>query len=424
MGNRTRIIFGSNRKGVYLSKSDFHLLKVLTECQLLTSKQMLTYYLSMEPTATINTIKSKMNRWARYKIVVPFNYRLGQVGSNYNYYRIGSRGVDILVEHRVLGQEWRDKDISKYSKRRNIPHFLATQNIVTTVLAHPNSKYFEGFSPFDTPYLENDKKVILPDWTFVYGYTYLNIELDVGTEVISELRYKFDRYAAIAQQKPDKRFIVLFAVIDHSFPTKENYGEDRSKRIGNIKTALHTNQSLSTPNLHIAVAPLQRATALATQLLEGYRPLSSDQRTKELADLLKIVGDFHDHVSFQLERIENVYPARFNKALQADAAYTLHSLNNSKVKNVLFLLMEEGNIHDLERLIYLHGYLEKDEFLQNIDYIVCCYQDEIELHKDVIGMKLDRVFFTDRNKMLSFNEPLTLYKQVQPYKVEEITVGF
>lgn len=407
---RKRYVYGQNRKGVYLNSADIELLYYLLQSQLLTSQQLLTLYKTMQPSATINTIKSKMARWKKYGVVVGNTYKLGQWGISYNYYRIGARGISILIDNGYLDESWRDKDVSRFSKRRNIEHYLGTQNIVCAAMAEAkvHDISLETFEPYNSFFAPNDTKGILPDWVLKQNETYYCIELDVGTEPLSEIHSKIDRYFKLAKDKPDKTFVILFSILDDSLLTKNNYGSDRSKRIAGLKKILLNHPSCFLDNISIYIKRLESATLFLKELLITKR-LSKEEKVNEIKNLLKLTTDINTQYDFKYTEVKNSYDPLIDGDL-------IINLKHDKRSNVVALLyLEEGNLLDYTKCVLLDAASKSET--NGLSKIIGIYKNARELKEDHFGMQLTNTYFMEANNILQF-EKLKFFRLVSPFKKE------
>jgi hypothetical protein len=416
-----KYVLGPNRRGVELSLDDLKLLRHLAIHRLVSIKQLYAYVCSKKE-IPYSTFRHKLYRWRKYDLVVSHPYTLGQKGFYFNYYRIGKQGVSILINEGLLPQSWMDVEIKKFSNVKNIDHYLATQEVVTQTLIELEgvNEEVESIFPHDSPYLDRDNgsKLVIPDWILKNGERYLNLEIDTGSESPMELRGKVERYITLAKQNPSDHHIVLFAVIDDSFTSRYSYGEDRTRRIGSIKKNLLNIKDLHMPNIDVYVVPLARAHKLAFEILYKTKPqLSFDKELETIAGI-EILSN-HPKFPFYIKKIEDsVYPQNINTFLQGDGHYRINTQSGSYSENVLFVVMEEGNVKDLDRLSFLASVVEEKKLNISFNRIIVLYKNDEELINDVFGLSLSNIWCGSRESWKNMNGDLNFYVLSSPFKLE------
>lgn len=413
-------------RGPRLSGLDLELLSLVANQRLLTSDQMYLYYSHFKATA-ITSFRVKLNRWVKYGLIVPMKYSLGQNGFNLNYYRIGTKGVDKLCEVGILPTDWEDKDFKDYD-RKNLDHFLATQDVAVRTIVNMKGEGWnvDSIPPFEYLYLDEEdlsNKLVVPDWIIKHQDTFLNIELDIGTESPQQLREKVEGYIRLCTQKPSQNHIVLIAVIDDSFRSRFSYGKDRSRRIGNIKKALFQLPGLHLPNLSVYVLSLSRVPVHIVNLLTRQLPRDETVRRIELDVGIEILSDHNLAFEYEIVSEENVsafYPAALDTSFYGDKVVYFRNYSGTVSKPYHLFLLEEGNVKQLDRL---HSLYESIRYSTSLSRnILAVYTTTDERVNDVLGSEYHNLLIGDVQEWVKDmqTEPKFYYLS-SPYRLEGTT---
>ncbi|MFS1519630.1 hypothetical protein V1503_24700 [Bacillus sp. SCS-151] len=100
---------------------------------------------------------------------------------------------------------------------------------------------------------------------------YVYIELDTGSEKLSDIKVKVKRYKEWARIRANEHHIVIFAALDNSFLTRYPYG-DKIKKVGNMKQTLLGMVGNEVDNLDLYVVPLRHSWDVITQIFKGDYP--------------------------------------------------------------------------------------------------------------------------------------------------------
>ncbi|MFC0273770.1 replication-relaxation family protein [Metabacillus herbersteinensis] len=424
---KKRHTFGPNRQGVFLSEEDMYLLTTIAEQRLLTTEQIHQYHSTVSK-MKIDALRVKLIRWKRYNIVHSHEYSLGQKGCRFNYYRIGFNGIKVLIEEGKIPKSWKDIEISKFSSTKNIEHFLATQEVVVKGITSIKniSSDIKSQNPYYYPYVDTASKsrLIVPDWILKNGNLHLNIEMDTGTESIQELQMKVKSYIEYCELNPDQEHIVLIVILDDTFLTRNKYGDDRSRRVGNLKKLLINTPGLQLANLSVYVLPLKRISDTIGNLLHGLKPDSVRNKIEYALSVGKVLGELNNNFEYNIEIVQDnlVFPPDIKKEIKPDGVIKLSNTSGTFNEFVFLHLMDEGNVKDIHVLNNLSNAIAEDIYKIKINRIIAFYKKTEERINDVIGTEYENVLLGDFNEWTnSLNSEPVFYKFISPYRMEDCT---
>ncbi|KOO48147.1 replication-relaxation family protein [Priestia koreensis] len=414
---------GDNRKGVQITDGEIQTLLLLYNQRILTHPQMYEYLKQIEPATKSETYRRRVSqKFTKYGIVIAEPYSLGQKGFYFNYYRIGPKGLDILIQEGLISKQVSRNLPSRIANIKNLDHYLSIQQVVISTLSKGLSQgeNFTSVAPYDfigtDQMFENER--IVSDWVISHDDQHVLVELDMGTEALNRLEDKVKRYRATSLDNPDRHYSVLFVEIDSSMNLR--YGSpNRERRIGNIKKRLLYSKGLELENLDVYVITLERAAALATDLLVGKRPYTSQFIEQDTQLLMKNLS-MNSKFGFTLHPIldEFVYIQSENYPTKADMVCELINDAGYKVETVMLVFLEEGNLKSLARVDTLNEYVKKGLTQITIQRIIAFYENREELENDIIGIDYKNVYFGDGSSYGYTGEEPAFYKLVTPYRME------
>ncbi|TSI07652.1 replication-relaxation family protein [Lysinibacillus sp. BW-2-10] len=291
------ILKKGKRQRLELTIVDLNLLAFLERQRLLTLQQFYQAAKNLfDLKITEYAFKNRVRKFEEYHLIRGNQYSVGFEGERFKYLCIGSKAVDLLIEYELLDSSYNKDKIYKFNQKKNLMHFLTTQQAVinlltsldTEIISGPNTneiKYFIlydvttfSYSPATYPYTEWIRKeknlyqqnsgayhanvakymtgtgnnsstqlygstmtIVKPDWIIEINgkkeskNAIINIELDMGTEPIETLAQKVFKYALLAEKNRDKLHIMNIVVADNSFSNRSTLsnGIGRSKNIVN-----------------------------------------------------------------------------------------------------------------------------------------------------------------------------------------------
>lgn len=291
-----KIILKKNaRQRLELTKVDFELLAFLEQQRLLTLQQ---YYQAAKHLFELKIVeysfKNRIRKFEEYHLIRSKHYSEDFDGERFKYLCIGSKAVDLLIENELLDRSYNKSKIYKFNQKKNLMHFLATQQAAINILINLNAKVIRdpntdetkypilynvtsfSHSPANFPYTEWKRKdkglhqqnsgayhakiakymkdntsstgingttmtIVKPDWIIeLIGRNeirdaIINIELDNETEPIETLAQKVFKYALLAEKNRDKLHIMDIVIADNSFSnrSKLSNGIERTRNIVN-----------------------------------------------------------------------------------------------------------------------------------------------------------------------------------------------
>ena len=408
---------GTSKKNiVWVKDIDLEILKMLHEYRSLALYQI-EYYLEQAYGIKRNTIRKKLLRWKKKKIVCSKIYT--KLPTAMVYYRLDDEGIKLLKEYTIIPQN--ETIYSENStNRKNTDHYFGVRDIVLKtklLLGNLGDGLYSGspeqFSPF-----------VFPDWIMKFKNRTLCLELDIGTESIGIIRDKISKYHQYATRRPDENVYVLFAVIDDVDPNlkfKDFYAKDRSKRIINLKDAIIDSNVLDCSNLHVYVVSLNRVAVVAKKILTGTYPYDNLERHKLSVVSMKLL-EMNDKDSYQKEELnaDDFYLAEVNESLYADGHFSIRK--NMEQKTVAIKVMEEGNVRDLDRLRYLALLRQEKRFKKSVDLILGVYADTDELKNDILGKPLEKTNLISTEMWMDFGEIPSMFQMVNSSRLEEVAI--
>ena len=329
-----KIILKKNaRQRLVLNKGELKLLAFLEQQRMLTLQQSYQYANKFcKMYMTDYSFKNRIRKFEDYHLIRGYYYSEGFDGERFKYICIGSKGIDLLIEHNLLDSSYNKPKIYKFDKKKNIMHFLMTQQVVINLLTqldgevihYPNSKELKyllfydervsSYSPAVLPYTEWVRKernlhrqndgayhakvakymttnkqtskingatmtIVKPDWIIkVKGEketrdAFINIELDMGTEPIQTLIEKVFKYAILAEKNKNELHIMNIVVADNSFSNRSKLS-DGIKRGENIAKHFISDPAvvnrLKESGLKIKISPLKYNNQAVIDALQKY----------------------------------------------------------------------------------------------------------------------------------------------------------
>lgn len=312
-----RIILKKNAKQRFeLSKTDLQLLAFLEQQRMLTLQQLYQVATKIfEIRIKEYSFKNRIRKFEDYYLIRGYNYNEGFDGERFKYLCIGSKGIDLLIKYNLLDQSYNKSKIYKFNQKKNLMHFLATQQAAINILnslhaevikdeASNEIKYtnFYDLTLFShspsvfqyTEWIRKEKNLhqrnkgayhsniakhmngnsstfgktmtfVKPDWIIELNSrkeknTYINIELDMGTEPIETLIDKVFKYAILAERNKEELHIMDLVIADNSFSNRSKL-TDGIKRGENIFNRFAADPSvkdrLNQSGLKLIIHPLK-----------------------------------------------------------------------------------------------------------------------------------------------------------------------
>lgn len=329
-----KIILQKNaRQRLELTKVDLELLVFLEQQRLLTLQQfyqVAKHLFEME--IQEYSFKNRVRKFEAYHLIRGEYFSKGFNGERFKYLCIGSKAVDLLKENELLDNSYNKSKIYKFNQKKNLLHYLATQQTVINILISLNGNVIKdlytneikypilynetafSYSPATFPYTEwirKDKNlhhqnrgayhakvakymtgnrsstkirgttmtIVKPDWVIKFKGrketkdAIINIELDMATEPVETLIQKVFKYALLAEKNPDVLHIMNIVIADNSFSNRSNFSSG-IKRAENIINQFVSDSAVATrrreSGLKIIVSPLKHNDKIVYEALLKY----------------------------------------------------------------------------------------------------------------------------------------------------------
>jgi predicted transcriptional regulator len=416
-------MLSNRRKGVILKDEEINLLFMIYKHRMVTVDQI-AYWLGLKGESQLNSLRRRLTKFSSYKLLARQKYPLLE-GVYYYYYRIGPQGIQVLIDNDyIMSEDDSDyKNILKTAQSTNIDHQLATQQVVIQVM-----KNLEGFDilsshPFDSLFLreeKDDKPFLVPDWLLRYGDRNVYIELDTGTESMTNIENKVKRYKDWASINQNEQHFVFFISLDDTFKSSRHYG-DKRRRIGNIKLKACELLEGSIQNLDVFSVPLKRSAATIERILTRGVPYSGDEKLKRLKTGIDVLMDMNDSFSysFNLLNIDDYFFQEDRNHSAADAVFEVKE-EGTLFEKVGMVLLEEGSVSSLMKLDRVYSNIETQKTKKVLDRLIGIYETAIETEYDVLGIKFKNLLLADHETWdIDYESPPRFYKQVSSISLEE-----
>ncbi|WP_430788404.1 replication-relaxation family protein [Virgibacillus flavescens] len=410
---------GENGKGVKLKEFELEMLKFLFQQKLLTSKQLYTYF-NYFSDLSYNTFRNKIWRWSKYKVIKMKNITLKKRwGNEANIITIGTNGIKILISEGYLPESFSTTSVKSNFSIYNYDHYFGTQQTVLNTILRLKTYGvdIDSIRPSDFPLeMHENSQYIVPDWILRSENKLLLIETDMGNEPLGTLVDKVKRYVEIKKNYPDYEFIVLFVLIDDSLNTQKIYKNNGEKRLANMKKVFLNLNLIHDLNFSLNVSHLKQSAKIAENLL-----LDSKVSSRQLMIAQKSLEELNQQFDYTFTELndEQVYLHDTPEFLYADRAFRLSNLAQTYSTNVLFVVVTEGNIQQLDRLYYLNLAIQKGLFREKVDKIIAIYQKKDDWMNDNFGQGMQHVLVADTETWLQNlkSEP-DFYKVIGPNKLK------
>src|SRR5690606_1655390 len=86
------------------------------------------------------SFKNRIRKFEEYYLIRSKTYSEGFEGERFKYLCIGSKGIDLLIEQEFLDHSYNKTGIYKFNQKKNLIHFLATQQAVINIISDLNGE--------------------------------------------------------------------------------------------------------------------------------------------------------------------------------------------------------------------------------------------------------------------------------------------
>lgn len=371
---------GKSDKRFRFQNVDIEILRLIDEFGTLSLYQ-LQYYFKRTYGLSPYTLKNKLLRWREYQLVKHRSYTRPPTGMI--YYQLDVNGWKILNHFQLA----RNKDFNTgvyapdNSRDNNFDHFFCARDIA--LLTKISLKY-SSIKVESVPTLYNDGHLV-PDWilTNKRDDIVLYIEADMATERGGNIKRKIKKYIELAKNTPNKMFNVLFSVIDRSdSDLKYNrlLPSDRYIRVWNIKKFILEAGGHLIQNLNFYVVRMNRAGYIGGRILSGHYPHKEQNKLDVIEKSLEVIK--HQYPNVKMLGPHELYLSDEQKRFYGDCHLSIRHDNHEKI--VIVKIMEEGNVKDLDTLLFLGRLKREKRFRKPVERIIGIYRYKDELISDII----------------------------------------
>lgn len=413
------------RMGIILKDREIDLLHFLYKQKYLTSKQMQAY-LRIPEGGPYQNFVTRLGKFSRYGLLDRHERALGNKGFRFYYYRIGSEGLKVLKRQRRISSS--DQNKMPKLATRNLEHFLATQEVVLQATLSIGEENLQSIAPFECKHLidpkdELEKPIIVPDW-IIKGKSspYVYIEMDTGSEQLSDLKEKLSRYKKLANIQSNMAHTLLLVSLDDSFSTRHFFG-DKLRRTANMKQKLLEEQIGDLSNLEVYVIPLRRSSQVIQKILDEEKSYNPEDYKIDCEVAIQLISDFNKRFRFTFSPLDDdeFYYKDIEERYKADLICEVRNEEGVTLENVAIIYMREGFLFSLDRLDYLSHLIKAQKTKQLIDRVIAIYHNHDELVEDVWGIEYDNVLIGDAESWATpVNGIPEFYGTVSPFKKEVV----
>lgn len=396
----------SNGKITKLSKEEVLALHYLYKQRFLKTTHMHQYLKSLNGDS-IKYESYRVKVFEKYipgKIVKSFQ-RVDGI-SRYNYYKIWTCGMEILLKEGLITQEEFDKQrFRHWQLKTQQTHYFYIQDLVLSAVNFANDMDIPvEFSHASENVYRIDGEVIplKPDWVIKTPSITVNLEVDKSTELRATIKKKVVEYGRIAKQNPEQNFAVLFSI-------SPKVQEDKTGRTWNIKDDIMAMDEATYDNLTVYVTKPDRAKVVLNKIVSGDYPTSPMLEAMAADDIIKVCRSIPGIESMTYKPVQQYYSQNTPHKLLPKAIYEV-SKGDMVPFSLAIVNMDEGNVSQLKRLIQF-GELVSNPHSSPIKKVIGVYTEEEALHEDILGIKLDNLAVTTtEDGSASLYVPKTLYR--------------
>lgn len=409
-------------RGVFLFDEDILLLKQLLIHQSMRATTIHEFYqalaqYSMNESRNVNGITNRLGKLTAAGVLVQSRVKLR--GSYFLYhYRLGTRGVDVLVELKILDASDKERVVDS-SRKFAIPseHTEAMSHIANQIYIslYTNDTISEftqtrgsAHKDFGHSRSQIDKieENVVPDWVFTCGDTIVCVEVDTGSQRQHMIKHKYKSYIKHARRfiEAGKKVVVVFSVVDGTIFNR--FSKNRDKRVSSIKqlappfnewvsyldekTQIMDSEEKPLDLQFYAVSAKQTAN-LIERILIGSQPFSSVDRFQYAEDWMRkaryVMGK--DYVLESIEK-EQVYLPRRDPIMDCDLVVSVKPKGRERERLFLVIYGEEGSVITYQLIRTNGARLSKLNEVERPNYgrLLVCYDEMINMKEDVYGQQL------------------------------------
>jgi len=428
-----------------LDNRSLQIISFLQNSQILKTKQLeaiFNDYFGYE--LSTRSIRRRLAKLVEYGLLVSKKLDYGVGAPDYNIYRLGDKGVELLYDYGLWPKGDNPQNINKLFSKSNYDHFLATQEMLIRTLIgakdlhnHADLKdgadyrYLNSVRPSHEPFIDNrtNKLLIMPDWVVKDSENHiLSIECDSGIEVQREISDKVVRYVDLANQREGESHSILFGIMDRSFPTRVSVHNNRQRRVANIKQLILDTVGSLPENLNFSVISMNRTSFVSPRALM-LNPLTKENRQMRANVFYRSLKRNSEYPYIPSDDNEGLTKSVSKKiydvlGFEPDLVKREKEESSNKDLITLFFMLREGDVAGLQKLSYFSNDEERDKLRSQgivIDRVFGVYYDHDELQNDVLPLRCDKNMFFSSIKSISHPSVSSgVYHRFSPTRLQEV----
>ncbi|MFD6903521.1 replication-relaxation family protein, partial [Streptomyces diastaticus] len=274
------IPLGKGSRRLEIKDVELELFKEMLIHRVMRSRDVHAFYktLSESPPHT-RSITKRLTRLVDSGVLLRMDEPINDTKPNIRlyYYKLAKRGIAALTE---TGSIKADEAETIYRQILSLkipkPHNLAVSSLVNNLQIKLMEKNIKNQHERGGTWVQQYQTELpfVPDWVFANRRCTVFLEVDSGTEQLSMIETKVQRYIDYAATSEDK-IMVVFSIMDTSVDYE--LSADRSKRIVSLKESVPPYQHWP-KNLSIYVISAERTPELIIRMFEDIEPLSDTER--------------------------------------------------------------------------------------------------------------------------------------------------
>lgn len=378
-------------KGIELTHADLKMLLFLANAKMALNTQ-LEVFANIYQKRSGSGYGNRMSKIKKNKIVKTSQYIPSHI-KHLDFYYLSPKGLRVLRDAKYITEEERVSLLSKIRTAVNkktdkekqkwdhdiaivetVVHLLKAANAMDIPIEHGPALSFPFYAS------EGEAAKMIPDWVFTTNDMIIHLELDTGSQRGKVIRGKAERYYELAQKHSDKKHLVLFSVIDGSFPTRQKVAENRDRRVRSLQRSLSSYTDLDNLSFYTFTVGDIKGEHIPFHFLEDFNSLRED--------LNDSMGMFVEKILPTYLEQENIYRIiNTERLIDYPNAYILTLEHKDKVSTSkeLFYPMLAGDVKSFSEF---HEILEKrDNGELNVDHVIAVFPHETDLYIGTLPTK-------------------------------------
>ncbi|WP_084242424.1 replication-relaxation family protein [Planomicrobium okeanokoites] len=401
--NNVYVVESTSRyKGIHVTERELELLKYIYEFNVFPAINFHRLYNagSTKP-RTSQAISIRLSKLVKSGVLIQLKSEVFQNAEprlpTYAY-RLGVRGFDLLIKEKFLSVEEGERAKS-YGNKLNMP---TTHNkMVSTVFALLVERLIqqgESLNSLQVGSFRGERHTginkangltgyspIIPDWVFETKDNIICLELDTGSQKMSTINMKFDRYKRITAHL-NKPLIVIFSV---GLSIKEELLTPKEKRASSLKD-FFTEHTEWPSGFELYVLPTYRTPDLLNKLIRG-KVKSSKLYSKGAANnwLNYAREASNDRLTYSMNKQEETNSLFFEDSYDLDLVAEL--IRGEKREQAGLLVMEEGSVRSYQKartnMIRINNWNTQRALYESKTSLLLVYEKHISGVHDVLPIQ-------------------------------------